>query len=80
MYNVRHNFFNNFSSAPSAVSVAGGSQPAILHCRDGENFTRASEQEESRATKKDTKKKRTAGLCREYIRNQLEVCRIGKAQ
>lgn len=28
----------------------------------------------------DTKKKRTAGLCRECIRNRLEVCRIGKGK
>lgn len=48
--------FYNFSSAPSAV--AGGSQPAVLSCRDGENFTRASEREESGATRKDTKKKK----------------------
>lgn len=79
IYNVIHNFFHNFFSAPSAVSVAGGHQPAILSCRDGENFARATEQEERTASKAH-QKKRTAGLCREYIRNRLGVCRIGKGK
>lgn len=29
---------------------------------------------------KGTKRKRTAGLCREYIRKRLEVCRRGKGE
>lgn len=53
IYNVKHNFFHNFVSTSSAVSVAGGSQPGIHSCRDGEkNFVRASEEEESRGTRK----------------------------
>lgn len=54
--------------------MAGGSQPGIHSCGDGDNFVGASEQEESRAIRKGHPKKR--GPC--SFRKGLEVCRIRK--
>lgn len=51
-----NNLCHFFFSTSSAASVAGSTQPGVHSCRDGENFVRASEQEESRATRKGHKK------------------------
>lgn len=58
--------------------MAGGSQPGIYSCRDEQkNFVRASEQEESRATRKGHKKEDSRTFWK-MLEMDLEVGRMGK--